>query len=349
MYSLLSLRSINIVAKFNTLDLNFRTLLKKSGITTNEKIIQSWIRHTDIIKKLEILNDVATASRIYTVLSSRLGTSTRRNMKATDGSIVVDGQFAVDQETSSTFYYAFESGKPCILKFSESEVSANDEINFYQSIENREYLVKIERKTLVLPELTCRYALKMKIYVHTLATVPHTDQLAVYYCEQMKRIVGALEAIHHSGMVHCDVKPNNIFMDDEGLCYLGDYDSGKKVDSPVEKITDSFVPNEFLVWRHDSGILIATSSLDFAMLSTTFHFLIRDKLINRTDDIRNWCRDSSLEISNFILSCLNIAEQDEQFRRGSAILLSNEEKRRAKVDESPSPPDRDPSSIPLLF
>lgn len=43
-------------------------------------------------------------------------------------------------------------------------------------------------------------------------------------CRALSQVLGALSYIHNLGVVHCDVKPENIFIDEEGVAYLGDMD-----------------------------------------------------------------------------------------------------------------------------
>lgn len=43
-------------------------------------------------------------------------------------------------------------------------------------------------------------------------------------CRALSQVLGALSHMHHRGVVHCDVKPENIFVDQDGVAFLGDLD-----------------------------------------------------------------------------------------------------------------------------
>eukprot|EP01006_Ploeotia_vitrea_P007735 TRINITY_DN17988_c0_g1_i1.p1 TRINITY_DN17988_c0_g1~~TRINITY_DN17988_c0_g1_i1.p1 ORF type:complete len:904 (+),score=19.37 TRINITY_DN17988_c0_g1_i1:271-2712(+) len=46
-----------------------------------------------------------------------------------------------------------------------------------------------------------------------------------------KDILAGLEAIHSTGFVHCDIKPGNLLLNEEGVCKIGDLGVARRVDS----------------------------------------------------------------------------------------------------------------------
>lgn len=328
--------------KRKILEENFRRLLVRAGATIDEKVFGVWSKYSDVISKLEVLSDTEDAIAIYTKLKFRFGTATKRKLIAEEGNILVDGDFVIGQESSSSFYYGFDSGKPCVLKFNESASVAVREMSVYNEFllavpAAREYLVNIQlvkfcQDQLMLPR---HVALKMQIYVHTLASIPHTTRLADYYDVQMRRILEAIQAIHISGHVHCDVKPSNIFVDVDGLCYLGDYDSVRKIGADVDRTTQLYVPREFLSLERSKKFQ-ASIGLDYAMTATTFYFAVTESPHLQIDDITRWCEkeeNSGYNIVRLLSDCVNRVTADEYYRLGS--LLNSEAKPRTVITNSP--------------
>lgn len=60
-----------------------------------------------------------------------------------------------------------------------------------------------------------------------------------------KRIIRALNSIHQAGLVHMDVKGANIFVDQNGAWYLGDFGSCVPVDTPIISYTRMFYWKRF--------------------------------------------------------------------------------------------------------
>lgn len=287
-------------------------------------------------------------------------------MIANEGHLIVDGLFSVGQETVSIFYYGFDSGVPCILKFSASEEVARAEVRFYDRIklasprECGDYFVNIEFvefQHIVGTPLPRSHALKMQIYVHTLASIPHTKQLAPYFSVQMERIRLALDVIHQAEYAHCDVKPNNIFIDVSGTCYLGDYDAVKMIDSPVDRTTEIFLPIELSVLLQKES-LRASVDLDYAMLTTTFYSLLSENRNWQIENIKQWCY---AEVANYaiaasLLNCLVIVEKGSQFQKGANILESwkmqsqHQQSAIKTIQQSRNSPSSDQeNSVPSMF
>jgi hypothetical protein len=300
-------------------------------------------------------------------MSLRMGTTTRRSLVASEKEIIVDGVFGVEQETLSTFYYAFDSGKPCVLKFNQSLAQAQEECHFYQLTKTSggdgfDCLVEVELVTFQQHSLdklhtgAPRNALKMEIYIHTLASIPHTEKLAVSYASHASRVLRALQAIHRSGYAHCDIKPNNIFMDAKGICFLGDYDAGTKFGEKVKRTTESFVPQEYLA-LYNGKLLRATAAFDFAMLTITCIYLITNETVRTIEAVKNWkSQNSSSPIIGVIEVCLSIIEIDDQFKDGCKLMEESaqrmkvlQEKAEADYKAKWKSPDSDPGSVTSFF
>lgn len=83
----------------------------------------------------------------------------------------------------------------------------------------------------------------------------------------------ALSMLHSLQIVHCDVKPQNIFRDCEGFYHLGDYDGCVAMNAKVNLSTRSFWPVEMQQSEKTSGGLKATPKVDYMMLAATLLFL----------------------------------------------------------------------------
>ncbi len=65
----------------------------------------------------------------------------------------------------------------------------------------------------------------------------------------MMPVLGALSRVHHAGMLHRDVTPDNILVDDEGKAWLIDFGTARyvvaeKIRNPAIALTDGFAPCE---------------------------------------------------------------------------------------------------------
>jgi serine/threonine protein kinase len=80
--------------------------------------------------------------------------------------------------------------------------------------------------------------------------------------EVSARLTGALKFLHSKGIVHVDVKPSNIFIDVEGIVWLGDYGSCQPLGSSLFGIGTPIYQTSDLAAN-------ATPQLDFACLATS--------------------------------------------------------------------------------
>jgi hypothetical protein len=118
------------------------------------------------------------------------------------------------------------------------------------------------------------WALKMPVYVGTLSECPSDGRLAQLYANAADTVGAAMQALHAAGLVHCDIKPGNIFIDSNGQCLLGDYDAVTEMKKPVCRSTSAFLPEPFraqFAQRTAAGdpSLLASPAVDYAMLACT--------------------------------------------------------------------------------
>lgn len=253
---------------------------------------------------------------LYNRASRRLGSSTKGAVVAVDTNrnIVIDGVFLTPSSTSE-FYYAFESGDPCLLKLSKQAVGMQmlqREAEVYTRVKQgaphpgRQYLVPVELVELDDPRpprhpqsLRSIKALKMQIFVRTVEECPNDPRLTELYVKVGQQVLSAMQALHALNLVHCDIKPSNIFVTSDGTALLGDYDAVVEIGRPVTRSTHRYLPETFRA-QFTSAQLLASPALDYAMLTYT---LLECLGLRLTPD---------LEVDRVLAT---VATEVEQFRR----------------------------------
>ncbi len=92
---------------------------------------------------------------------------------------------------------------------------------------------------------------------------------------QGKRILRAVQCMHAEDFVHMDIKPDNIFINQEGAWYLGDFGSSKKVGDAITSCTEMMYPRalrgkpakkEYDIFMLGLTVLIAADLAHFKQL-----------------------------------------------------------------------------------
>lgn len=86
-------------------------------------------------------------------------------------------------------------------------------------------------------------ALLMPRYLYSIARGPRTQKLLA---REGRRMVDALLYMHDKEYVHMDVKADNIFVDNTGCWFLGDFGSACKFGTLVHSTTSIFYPENVL-------------------------------------------------------------------------------------------------------
>jgi serine/threonine protein kinase len=106
----------------------------------------------------------------------------------------------------------------------------------------------------------------MPQYPFTLSQIQKLSPMgAARFVAQMK---SAIEKLHALGFVHCDIKPDNIFIDNNGNYVLGDLDSATAIGSKLWECTWIFIPSELQAKAKRSK---AHKWVDYTMLLTTLY------------------------------------------------------------------------------
>lgn len=83
----------------------------------------------------------------------------------------------------------------------------------------------------------------------------------------------ALIKMHTLKIIHCDIKPQNIFRDGLGFYHLADYDACVDLWSCISLSTRCFWPVDLQSFENTMGALLATEALDYTMLAATLFYL----------------------------------------------------------------------------
>lgn len=292
--------------------------------------------------------------RLYDLARASFGTATKRAIVAVDfhRKIVIDGDFGIPQESSSTFYNAYEDGIPCVLKSPPSPDMAIYEATVYDAARRfggSDQLMPIEAVDFRLIEsarsLPCHVAIKSAVYISTLQTCPQDSRLSKLWFNGIKSALSALSALHSAGYAHCDVKPGNIFVSSSGQCFLGDFDAATFINKGVIRTTDAFLPQELGVLKHSleqqhtqREWLVATPAFDLAMLACTISYLMKPVASGSGPSSSSVCMQSLRElavhltidvsdvqnssIAAILQTCLGVLTSDPQMARGAEMLRS---------------------------
>eukprot|EP01114_Cavostelium_apophysatum_P002189 TRINITY_DN11907_c0_g1_i1.p1 TRINITY_DN11907_c0_g1~~TRINITY_DN11907_c0_g1_i1.p1 ORF type:complete len:529 (-),score=35.54 TRINITY_DN11907_c0_g1_i1:8-1471(-) len=151
------------------------------------------------------------------------------------------------------------------------------------------------------------------------------EELAKYTLQ----ILQGLEAVHKTGLVHKDIKPQNIFLDANRQVKIGDFGSAVKANQPN---TNSFTfcygaPELFTTASYDKSVDIWSVGLTVAVLrdgglplSSDFSYeASKTRAIEYLND-RSWGRPQwSENFCNFVLECVNC----RTFRPTASKLLQH--------------------------
>jgi serine/threonine protein kinase len=75
----------------------------------------------------------------------------------------------------------------------------------------------------------------------------------------------ALRCLHQNGVAHMDVKPSNILMTVDGVHWLADFGSVRKIGTTTEQVTAAYIPEDL---RQPTRYVV-TAEHDFWLLGMT--------------------------------------------------------------------------------
>jgi serine/threonine protein kinase len=90
-------------------------------------------------------------------------------------------------------------------------------------------------------ELPLRAWASMPAYLGTLDNIPKILDTVVV-SKLFNQMMTCIEYLHTSNFVHMDIKPSNIFYNEFGDYYLGDFGSACKIGGRITSTTEAFSP-----------------------------------------------------------------------------------------------------------
>lgn len=264
---------------------------------------------------------------IYDKASRLPRTSTRLALKQANG-IQVDGSFPANSSKAS-FCYAFHDGRPLVLKLYDNQLNAAREKDVIGRLGDARtcaenylvYLYSIEvltessqeemLKARILPKSSPRptpfFALASPVYVMTLDRWP-SPMFPKDVCKMGIQILSALNRLHTLDMCHNDVKPDNIFIDQQGDFFLGDFGACDTIGAVIRECTREYMPD---------SITRCSKQSDYALLQATIL-----KMCGITIP-------SSSTLLEFEMQCHALFRKDEEFQ-----LLCSKLFRLEPIDET---------------
>lgn len=185
---------------------------------------------------MNVLSTSEQAFKLYNEVISFPSSITRAEVLKSSN-IAIDGIIPMRGAQTATFHYAFEKGLPKVLKIPENQYKVSLECALYESVgaeaeQNNIPLVPVEQlrlrgnvqRSFHSPFKEIVSGIIMPPYWCTLSDIPipeESDRILMI----AERIGIALEFLHKKKWLHGDVKPGNIFVDFNGMVWLGDYGS----------------------------------------------------------------------------------------------------------------------------
>ena len=224
-------------------------LLKLTEIDPQEVVLTRIRQSNYLALRLTVLKTDDDAVALYKDAERMPQTSTK--VKVMDNEHVHIGDVLNYTGSQAIFLAAFEENVPKVLKIPQHVRKVDDECSFYSVFlsknENYNDVPLVPVRKLMLhdgssyklnhsPEKKVQVGILMPRYSSSLYDNPFplTDEYALVVGE---RILLALNCMHECGYLHGDVKPGNVFVDQTGAAWLGDYGSSVTLDAVKAKFT----------------------------------------------------------------------------------------------------------------
>ena len=210
------------------------------GITPDESLLNLIPLSFGLSARLLTSDTTNSLIHLYDTLLLMPRTATRTTICDIDHIILGDELSMIPSTSTAIFIRAWDKCLPKICKIPYNQTVARRECMMYEAIvidsEGQEYAL-VPATSLVLenaanrvskPRMVCKYGILMPQYACTLdqIPVPIDPAGALAYFD---RLYNTLVYINNQGWMHGDVKPSNVFIDNSGIAWLGDYGSSVRI------------------------------------------------------------------------------------------------------------------------
>ena len=243
----------------------FQSLLSDIG-DVKQSVIDTALRYFS--SRILLAKTKEQASEIYHDAEMIPQTTTRVTLRENKG-IILDGPLNTGVDAQSRIHLALKNGKPMAVKVSDKK-SIEVEMGIWRKIQDAPFdcnLVGPMEEIMVKEDIdgerfsAPRSAIIMPLYVCSLSCFPFPLE-GNFLLACGRSIENAIGYLHTQNIVHCDIKPSNIFLNHEGVCFLGDYDAASEIGSTFEKATLTHLPEDHLDF-------VATTKVDFSLLAVS--------------------------------------------------------------------------------
>jgi hypothetical protein len=210
------------------------------------------LRQSDLASRLSAVRTLEDARHLYRSAELIPHTSTRARAIREAG-VSIDGPLAMPGHQKAMFFLAFEGDVPRVLKFPHDQDTARTECLMYESVSAvlpqhpEVYLVPVRslnvagthhspatstdeastrnlRGGILMPMYPCTLSQRAQAFQARSVDSP-LQPAATFMSNALQRMSTTLQFLHAQGWLHGDVKPSNIFLDNDGLAWLADYGS----------------------------------------------------------------------------------------------------------------------------
>lgn len=247
----------------------------------------------------------------------------------------------ISNNSERIIHYAEKEGKGYVLKkYKTHNKSFFKEVDILKRFKHPNILnlVEILEDFTIVTKVYENDCYNMLLY----NTIPITQRITI-----IKKIADAVNFLHSNNIIHMDIKPSNVFFNDDGETVLGDFGISHYCYDKIEinddiPLTLSYAPPENLSTASGAIYKFSTDVWSFSVFcleiltdqfllpegknSSEILSLLREKtFFNKNEMIKNMCKNVDIRFrkkcENFLIY---IVQYEEEFRPTMKEIIENE-------------------------